>query len=468
MDLTPVSIKTTKEEPSPAEKKKIFSQSLALTKEINRCLSLAFEGTSELKWFYDSIVANRGDQLIDGRLLCDLHLTHTDPPGARGVFVKTREQVDQMNKIASRATSPYTRFIPFMKGVPSQSRYDFVDYRRASFQEFEADLPNRIKKGGKVVIRIQPPTDDSELDQLNTTLLNMKKRFAKIYLFPNFTLCGVDAGTPPSTPSSPPSHIDFSEFPNQTKQLTAWFKSFKGTDGTDFCKFVQETIINIKKKYASDELDALDQNLVTTGLKYLEKFYWELGFRINAGVSGAEGTFLFKSVIDLNAKTVCEVGMANGLSASYLLVGLEKVKKDGRLLFSIDPFQDVQWKNRGMEAVKMTGLQKHHRLLKVKSYEGLPSLLEKWEEQIDLVFVDGWHTFDFTLVDVFYADRLLRKGGYLLLDDVKHENVKGVMNYINTNWRHYRPLRNHPSTMAGWVKIGDDSRDWNFHQGFKV
>ena len=38
----------------------------------------------------------------------------------------------------------------------------------------------------------------------------------------------------------------------------------------------------------------------------------------------------------------------------------------------------------------------------------------------DFIFIDGWHTFDYTLVDMFYADRLLRIGGYLLIDDALH------------------------------------------------
>ena len=36
----------------------------------------------------------------------------------------------------------------------------------------------------------------------------------------------------------------------------------------------------------------------------------------------------------------------------------------------------------------------------------------------DLVLVDGLHTFEQSMVDMYYADLLLRRGGFLLLDDV--------------------------------------------------
>jgi len=31
--------------------------------------------------------------------------------------------------------------------------------------------------------------------------------------------------------------------------------------------------------------------------------------------------------------------------------------------------------------------------------------------KIDFAFVDGWHTFDYTLIDFFYIDKILRSGG---------------------------------------------------------
>lgn len=48
----------------------------------------------------------------------------------------------------------------------------------------------------------------------------------------------------------------------------------------------------------------------------------------------------------------------------------------------------------------------------------------------DFIFIDGWHTFDHTLLDAFYATRLLRIGGYLLVDDAGMAPVQRACEYL--------------------------------------
>jgi predicted O-methyltransferase YrrM len=45
-------------------------------------------------------------------------------------------------------------------------------------------------------------------------------------------------------------------------------------------------------------------------------------------------------------------------------------------------------------------------------------LLER-NEKFDLAFIDGWHTFDHTLLDAFLSYRMLNIGGLLIIDDVQ-------------------------------------------------
>lgn len=47
----------------------------------------------------------------------------------------------------------------------------------------------------------------------------------------------------------------------------------------------------------------------------------------------------------------------------------------------------------------------------------LPDLLRKQPESFNLIFIDGWHTFDQMMLDMFYANRLVRIGGYIIIDD---------------------------------------------------
>ncbi|CNI52817.1 Uncharacterised protein [Mycobacterium tuberculosis] len=52
--------------------------------------------------------------------------------------------------------------------------------------------------------------------------------------------------------------------------------------------------------------------------------------------------------------------------------------------------------------------------------------------QFDLVFIDGWHTFDQTLVDMYFANRLIKVGGYMLIDDASWPSVsKAISNFAN-------------------------------------
>lgn len=101
------------------------------------------------------------------------------------------------------------------------------------------------------------------------------------------------------------------------------------------------------------------------------------------------------------------------------------------------------------------------------SYLAMPELLAKGE-RFDMVLVDGMHLFDFTLVDFFYADLLTRRGGVIVLDDIRHRGVAPVLDYVKGNYKHLRfvPSTGCRDTMATFVKADDDARSWNFHVGF--
>jgi hypothetical protein len=78
------------------------------------------------------------------------------------------------------------------------------------------------------------------------------------------------------------------------------------------------------------------------------------------------------------------------------------------------------------------------------------------------------HLFDYTLVDIFYADLLCRVGGVILLDDIRHRGVAPVMDYMLTNYPHLQRVEDTicAETMATFVKTAPDSRSWDFHVPF--
>jgi hypothetical protein len=112
------------------------------------------------------------------------------------------------------------------------------------------------------------------------------------------------------------------------------------------------------------------------------------------------------------------------------------------------------------------GFQKRHDLLEEFSYIALPKLLIKYgNNYFDFIFIDGWHTFDYTLIDFFYADKLLRKGGIILIDDALHKGVQKFVKYVESNYKNYKKIYT-TNTQAGYLKIGEDSREWFFHSNF--
>jgi len=109
------------------------------------------------------------------------------------------------------------------------------------------------------------------------------------------------------------------------------------------------------------------------------------------------------------------------------------------------------------------------RVIEEPSYLALPLLLAdvqtKRAEPFDLIFVDGMHLCDYTLVDNFFAALLLRPGGILLLDDVRHRGVKPAFDYACTNYPHIKNTVC-ADTLATFVTTGSDTRAWDFHVPF--
>jgi hypothetical protein len=142
--------------------------------------------------------------------------------------------------------------------------------------------------------------------------------------------------------------------------------------------------------------------------------------------------------------------------------------------------------------------------VQLKSEFALPRLLEEQEGQFDFVFIDGWHTFDHTLLDCFYATRLLRVGGYLAIDDANWPSIRRVVGFLknypcyeihgsvgnkqpnslkraaarmllfpvprktlpkviapNLYWRYFAEDR--PASLVAFKKITKDARDWRWH-----
>lgn len=160
-----------------------------------------------------------------------------------------------------------------------------------------------------------------------------------------------------------------------------------------------------------------------------------------AGINAASSRKMQELMRQVKAKKTLEIGMAMGCST---LAILEALPEEGRHT-SIDPFQIAThgygYRGVGVTMVNRAGLSDQHRLIEEPNYLALPCLL-KAGEQFDLIFIDGWHTFDFAFIDLFYADLLLREGGVLIFDDWGFPCVYHVTRFLEQH-KAYRKLGPH-------------------------
>jgi predicted O-methyltransferase YrrM len=226
----------------------------------------------------------------------------------------------------------------------------------------------------------------------------------------------------------------------------------------------------------STELPASNEKVIWDRLdlqpnKRIQKIYKdgivEIGtekIKLTSAISPAEGFHLYDLIKRNGYRDILEVGMANGLSTLYMAQAL--ADNGAGNLTSIDPFQSTQWKSVGIHNITEAKLSDYHNLIEKKSYIALPELLTD-EKKYDMIFIDGMHLFDYTLLDVFYATLLCKDGGVIIIDDILHKAPAKVIKYIDTNYKHLRRVLPLPiKTMATYLKAADDTRSWDFYQPF--
>jgi predicted O-methyltransferase YrrM len=147
---------------------------------------------------------------------------------------------------------------------------------------------------------------------------------------------------------------------------------------------------------------------------------------------------------------ILEIGMANGTSS----VVIADAMGAGHLT-SIDPHQSmpepVGYGAAGLRAVER--LTTNHRLIEEYDYLALPRLISEGAS-FEFILVDGFHSFDLTLLDLFYADILLDVGGLLLCHDSSSPAVYKALRWLEANKPYERlspPL--YTGGAPAWVKL---------------
>lgn len=172
--------------------------------------------------------------------------------------------------------------------------------------------------------------------------------------------------------------------------------------------------------------------------------------KVHSAVDRQEGLFLYNLIkSDPSVRRTLEVGCGFGLSSLHICAATDGREDAWHTI--IDPFQKTQWDGAGLQNLCEAGFHLYD-LIETKSEFALPTLAQTEEDEFDFVFVDGWHTFDHALIDCFYATRLLKVGGYLVIDDVAFTSVGRVVDLLKTwpCYEEYSAVSDH--VPASWRK----------------
>lgn len=229
---------------------------------------------------------------------------------------------------------------------------------------------------------------------------------------------------------------------------------------------------------------------------------------VHSHIPVEEGLFLQRLVAQIKPQISVEVGLAYGVSSLFICEILATQPAARHIV--IDPHQYLAnevhsdhktFEGSGLHSLKRAGYSHLIDFRDASSELALPQLVAEGL-RADFAFIDGWHTFDSTLVDFFYVDRLLKPGGVVVLDDTDFPSVWKFCRYLVTN-RDYTVIATLPipekrrrnliklyglhysrvarralwrlthhdglvpfSRAIAFRKNSNDSRSWDFHRPF--
>lgn len=192
------------------------------------------------------------------------------------------------------------------------------------------------------------------------------------------------------------------------------------------------TVPPLKPTASAPTLDPTLEDLLSSGFVEDEKGN---RYSLHSNISLEECLFIANLIdADLNIKRCLEIGCAYGIGS--LAISTRVAKRPLAQHVIIDPNQFSEWHGIGLTMLKRAGID-FFQLVAEPSEYALPRLCQSQAGSFDLAFIDGWHTFDHTIVDMFYADRLIREGGYIVIDDATMASVSKAVSYLS-NYPGYR------------------------------
>ena len=172
---------------------------------------------------------------------------------------------------------------------------------------------------------------------------------------------------------------------------------------------------------------------------------------------------LIRLVRDMGFTRTIETGMAYGLST--LAIGSVHQERGEGTHIAIDPIQTRRFGAIGISNVRRAGLADRVQVIEARADVALPKLRDEGV-RLDFGFIDGFHVFDYALVDFFYIDLMLDVGGVVVFHDTWKAGIAEAVSYVSAN-RAYESLEAPDHGLAVLRKVAKDARQGWFHRDFR-
>jgi predicted O-methyltransferase YrrM len=153
------------------------------------------------------------------------------------------------------------------------------------------------------------------------------------------------------------------------------------------------------------------------------------------GIDPTEGALLLSLISQHKFTRTLEIGCAFGVSSLYICEALSRQGSGYHTI--LDPGQSSDFHGVGIANLKRAGFD-FFELIERPSEVALPALLAEGRK-FEFALIDGWHTFDHTLLDLFYVNRLLEEGGIVVIDDLHLHGVRRAVRYM-LNYPNYEVI----------------------------
>lgn len=184
-------------------------------------------------------------------------------------------------------------------------------------------------------------------------------------------------------------------------------------------------------------------NRIEDYIIYNSDYYQKLKKQISTNIDGRichHKVEIINAVLELmdNPKNYLEIGVHNGTSMSYAVSTTKKINCYGIDLF--ESSHDTKYRPDNLQQDRtLNNIEKNNssdsriRLIKgdstdKKTHQFLENMLRK--EKIDLLFIDGNHTYDYIKSDFYNYEKYLRNGGFLIIDDYE-PRYPGIVKFVS-------------------------------------